>query len=167
MALPNTTPIERQFEERSVTVSVDQLIGRDFSLGARYRLARAEAEEFYPEVRPFDAALLRDGFRAETELRATLQQLDLHAIYNHPRGFFASAQALWNHQSNAGYDPDLAGDEFWHFNVYAGYRFLQRRGEVTVGLLNIADQDYRLNPLTLYNELPRERTFYCRLRLRF
>ena len=27
-----------------------------------------------------------------------------------------------------------------------------------LGLLNITDQNYRLNPLNLYNELPRERT---------
>jgi hypothetical protein len=36
-----------------------------------------------------------------------------------------------------------------------------------VGVLNITDQDYRLNPLTLYNELPRERTFVASLKFFF
>jgi outer membrane receptor protein involved in Fe transport len=167
VALPNTTPRLLDYEEQSLGVSVDQLIARDFAVGARYRLTRAEIEESFPEVQPFDPTFLLGGFKAETELRATLHQVELHAIYNHPLGFFGKAQTIWNSQSNAGYEPSLEGDEFWHFNLYAGYRFLQRRGEITVGLLNIADQDYRLNPLTLYNEFPRERTFYCRLRLRF
>jgi hypothetical protein len=48
-----------------------------------------------------------------------------------------------------------------------GYRFLRLRGEVTVGVLNLTDQDYRLNPLSTYLELPRERTFFTRLRVNF
>jgi len=30
---------------------------------------------------------------------------------------------------NSGYNPSLAGDSFWQFNAYVGYRFLQRRGQ--------------------------------------
>jgi len=51
-----------------------------------------------------------------------------------------------------------SGDHFWQVNLYAGYRFLQRRVELMLGLLNLADRDYQLNPLTLYQELPRART---------
>jgi hypothetical protein len=36
-----------------------------------------------------------------------------------------------------------------------------------VGLLNITDQDYRLNPLNLYRELPRERTLAASLKFNF
>ena len=82
-------------------------------------------------------------------------------------GGFAQLQALWNSQSNQGYAPDMPGDDFWQFNAFAGYRFPGRRAELTVGVLNLAGQDYHLNPLTLYNELPRERTFVARLRLSF
>lgn len=39
--------------------------------------------------------------------------------------------------------------------------------QFSVGLLNITDQDYRLNPLNLRSELPRERTFVARLRFDF
>jgi len=36
-----------------------------------------------------------------------------------------------------------------------------------VGVLNVGDQDYRLDPLTLYAEQPRERTFFTSLKLSF
>ena len=35
------------------------------------------------------------------------------------------------------------------------------------GVLNLADQDYRLTPLNAYRSLPRERTFVVSLRLNF
>jgi len=38
---------------------------------------------------------------------------------------------------------------------------------LTLGLLNLTDQNYQLNPLTLYNDLPRGRTLALRLLLNF
>ncbi len=96
-----------------------------------------------------------------------LHQVALDTIYNHPSGFFAQFQALWYGQSNQGYSPAIPGDEFWQLNAFGGYRFPRRKVEVRVGLLNLTDQDYRLNPLTLYNELPRRRTFTARLQFNF
>jgi outer membrane receptor protein involved in Fe transport len=88
-------------------------------------------------------------------------------LFNHPIGFFAQAEALWNLQSNHGYSPELRGEDFWQFNLFLGYRFPGRRAELRIGMLNLTDQDYRLNPLTLYNELPRDRTFAARLKFTF
>jgi len=34
-------------------------------------------------------------------------------------------------------------------------------------LLNLADQNYKLNPLNIYNELPRERTLAVRFSVHF
>jgi hypothetical protein len=34
-------------------------------------------------------------------------------------------------------------------------------------LLNLTDQDYKLNPLNLYDDLPRSRTLAVRLQLSF
>jgi len=93
--------------------------------------------------------------------------LSLFAIYNHPCGFFAEAQSLWYAQNNKGYGSSAPGDDFWQFNAFVGYRFPRRNAEVMLGLLNITDQDYRLNPLNVYNELPRQRTLALRLRLNF
>ena len=98
---------------------------------------------------------------------AMLQQLTLYVNYYHPCGFFSQAQSLWSAQRNHGYAPGLPGDDFWQFNLFAGYRFLHRAAEVKVGLLNITDRDYRLNPLNLYYELPRGRTVAVSLKFYF
>lgn len=36
-----------------------------------------------------------------------------------------------------------------------------------MGLLNVFDEDYRLEPLSALPDLPRERVFFARLRLNF
>ena len=96
-----------------------------------------------------------------------LQELSLSATYNHPCGFFAQGEADWYHQHNSGYTSPEPGDYFWQLNAYVGYRFLHRHGQVTLGLLNITDQNYSLNPLNLYNEMPRTRTLLVSLQLNF
>ena len=59
------------------------------------------------------------------------------------------------------------GDDFWHFNTFVGYRFLENRAEVSVGLLNLGDQDYRLDPINPYRDIPRRRTALLRTRITF
>jgi outer membrane receptor protein involved in Fe transport len=145
--------------------SLNQLIGRDLSLGARYRLIDADLVDNFPTV-PHDNIAL-DNFNPKTDVESVLHQLSLDALYNHPKGLFARFQALWNLQNNHGYEPERPGDDFWQFNVYAGYRFPGRKAQVMLGLLNLTDRDYRLEPLTLYQELPRERTLVVQLQLDF
>ena len=96
-----------------------------------------------------------------------LHQVNLFGLFNHSSGFFSQFEAIWSQQSNQGYSPDIPGDDFWQFNAFVGYRFFRRAAEVRLGILNITDQDYRLNPLNIYNELPRERTLAFRFRLNF
>ena len=158
-ALAALTPEQLEFEERSVLFTLNQLVSRDWSLGATYRVSEANLEDTFLE---FPASTF-----AAVDQTAALQQARAYAIYNGPSGFFGLMDAVWHRQSNEGYTPDIPGDDFWQFNAYAGYRFLRRRAEVRVGLLNIADQDYQLNPLNLHAELPRERTFTARLRFNF
>lgn len=145
------------YEEKSLVVSVNQLLGKSCSVGARYRLTHAELEQRFVDLPT--AVSSSDN----EDVTAILHQAHLYAMYYHRLGFFGQVNSIWTQQSNQGYTPDLPGDDFWQFNVYAGYRFWQRRAEARVGLLNLTDQDYRLNPLTLYNELPRERTLALRL----
>jgi outer membrane receptor protein involved in Fe transport len=61
----------------------------------------------------------------------------------------------------------MPGDDFWQFNIYAGYRFFHRRAEATLAVLNITNEDYQLNPLNIYDEFPQRRTVMARLRLNF
>jgi outer membrane receptor protein involved in Fe transport len=82
-------------------------------------------------------------------------------------GFFAEMESVWNRQNNQGYVVELPGDDFWQFNLYAGHRFFHRRAEVRLGILNLGNQNYRLNPLNLHDEYPRERTFFASVRLLF
>jgi hypothetical protein len=154
-----STMVDRMdYEEKTLSANVSQLIGRDWSVGARYRLTWAELDHRFEErtVRGLD--------RVE---EATLHQVNLYAIYNLPCGFFSQLSAIWTQQDNEQALSGLEGDDFWHLNAFAGYRFFQRRAEARVGLLNIADQNYQLHPITLYSELPRERTFYASLKLNF
>ena len=83
--------------------------------------------------------------------------------FNHPSGFFAGAESVWYGQDN----ENVADEEFWQFNVIAGYRFAQRRAEMAVAGLNLSDQDYRLNPINYHAELPRERTLLVSFKFNF
>ncbi len=159
--LPSATPQSLDFEERDLHVTLNQLIGRDWVFNARYQLSDARLDSQFPAI-PVAVTPA-----ANTRQEATLHELGLGAVFNHPSGFFGSGEAVWYQQSNRGYTPDLPGDDFWHFNVFAGYRFLNRRAEIRVGVLNLTDQDYRLNPLNLHSELRRTRTFVAGLKLQF
>ena len=70
-------------------------------------------------------------------------------------------------QNNLGYEPGLPGDDLVQQNFYLGWRLRRQRAELSLGVLNFNDADYRLNPLNVYAELPRERTFVARLKLNF
>jgi len=61
----------------------------------------------------------------------------------------------------------LAVADFWQFNLYAGWRFWQRRAELQLGLLNVGDQDYQLNPVNLTYAQPRGREFMARFKFNF
>ncbi|MEY2410112.1 MAG: hypothetical protein QOF48_2782 [Verrucomicrobiota bacterium] len=155
---PDSASSDREkiaYRETSLIVALNQLVSDDWAFGARYTLTDADRDGGF-----------RGALRGVTgteglnqDVSATLHQLDLFTAYNHRCGFFARFDAVWSQQSNRGYTPDRPGDDFWQYHIVAGYRFFQRRAEARVGVLNLTDRDYQLNPLTLYSELPRERTF--------
>ncbi|MCL4786609.1 MAG: FecR domain-containing protein [Verrucomicrobia bacterium] len=160
---PGRTRQRLEFRERSLSAYAGQLLGEWVSVGARYRVSEAEFTGRFPEV-PGTAANLES---LEQNERAVLHQLSLTANFNHRSGVFARWESAWFHQHNSGYTPSRPGEDFWQHNVVAGYRFARRPAELRVGVLNLFDQDYRLNPLNLYPNLPRERTFVASLRLSF
>ncbi len=197
--LPSSIAEENRYREDTLHASVAQLLGDRWSIGADYRYTRAQLRQEWGGFRAALSAglesssatpgslerLARDGIR---QFEADLHRLQLYAIYQHPCGFFARADANWYRQdphhearrvdftaADAGtgrarvrVSPEgPLGDEFWQFDVTAGYRFLRNQCEVSVGVLNLTDDDYRLDPLTSYAELPRERTVFLRCRLNF
>lgn len=145
------------FEERSTSLAVNQLLGDSWSLGARYRLSHAELDRRTPQI--------PDSVQPAFHDEAVLHQVSLSARFNHRTGYFAQASASWWRQYNEG--PALADEEFWQFNLVAGYRFPRNRAELSLGVLNLTDENYQLNPLTLHADLPRERTFFASFRFSF
>ena len=165
-AVPSGLKENLDYSEKSLLFTANQLLGKQWAVGAQYRVSEAVLNDNYVNV---PSSLLGGfvNFTPRTRTEGTLNQLTLSANYNHPCGFFAEGEALWFGQSNAGYTPAEPGDDFWQFNAFAGWRSPRRRMELTLGLLNIAGQDYKLNPLNVYNELPRSRTLMVRLQFNF
>ena len=159
--MPASAQQHLKYYEKNLTLTLNQLVGRDWSVGARYRLSDANLA-----VRQGDLPALVSS-RYQSDLAATLHQVDLFARFNHSSGFFGQLDALWTQQSNRGYTTDIPGDDFWQLNAQAGYRFFRRQAELRVGMLNLADQNYRLNPLNLTTELPRQRTAAVSLKFSF
>jgi hypothetical protein len=166
--LPNPAPSGMRenldYQEKSLQFTANQLLGRGWALGAKYRVSEAVLNDNFADV---PDGIFFGNFQPRQRTRGTLQQADLTAIYNHPCGFFAGGDAQWFDQGNGGYTPAEPGDDFWQFNLYVGWHFPRRKAELSVALLNIAGQDYQLNPLTIYNELPRSRTLAMRLQVNF
>jgi len=158
---PSSTRQTLDYEEQSFSATLNQLIGNDTSVGVRYRLTHADLESRFVQLNPSVPGV------PNQDVSALLHQVWLYGIYNHSSGFFTSVDAIWSSQDNDGYGGTMPGDDFWQFNVWAGYRFWDRRAEARIGLLNVTDQDYQLNPLTLYNELPHDRTFVASLKINF
>jgi outer membrane receptor protein involved in Fe transport len=158
--VPASTSRQLEYEEPSAAITVNQLLGDFWSLGAQYRYTRSTLHSVFAELVPVDA-------NADRTERADLQQATLFALWNHSSGFFARFESQWYHQQNHGYSTPLPGDDFFQHNVLVGYRLKRQRGELSLGVLNLTDTDYRLNPLNPYSELPRERVFFARLKFNF
>jgi hypothetical protein len=154
-----STPEQLDYNEKSLKATLNQVIANEWFLEAQYRFTRSELHD------RFTAIPTAVNSFAQTFRRGELQQVALSGLYIHPSGLFARAEAWWFMQKNIGYSPDLPGDDFPQVNLYAGFHFPRRRGDLTVGVLNATGQDYRLNPLNPYSELPRGRLFYARLRI--
>jgi len=148
------------YDEKSLALALNQLVGASWSLGARYRLTEAEMTTHWDIPSSVWAG-------AQSDVTALMHQANLFVRFAHPSGVYTTAEAIWTRQSNQGYTPALPGSDFWQANLFAGYRFPRRRAQVQLGLLNLADQDYHLNPLNLVSDLPRRRTFTASFRFAF
>ncbi len=148
------------YTEKSLTLTMNQLLGQEWAMGARYRWSDAQLHDWLPEV---PITVFPAG---QSRQQATLHQLRLYLLFNHASGWFAESDTVWNLQSNRGYEDRPASD-FWQLNAFAGYRFRARVAELSAGVLNLTDRDYRLNPLNLHPDVPRERTLVVRFKFNF
>ena len=153
------------YRDKSLSVIVNQLLGDDFAVGASYKLDYATVGDTIPGIPAGQSASFSPT--ANRTVKGILHQVNVYALYNLPCGFFTKVEGVWSAQSNQNYATDLPGDDFVQVNAYAGFRLPRRLAEFQVGVLNIGDRDYQLNPLNLYTELPRERTFFTELKFNF
>jgi tetratricopeptide (TPR) repeat protein len=160
--VPSSTPELLNYEEENLLLTFNQLVGDEWSFGALYQVAFSDLQTIFKDVPKSVAPKL-----ADSRQKATLHQGQIFALYNHPSGFFGSIEGYWARQNNEGYKPDEPGNDIFQLNAYVGYRLRRNFGDITLGFLNLTDQDYKLNPLNYYNELPRNRTLLVRLRLNF
>lgn len=160
----DSMPERLDYREESVALTLNQLLGDQFSVGAGLRVTRSELQTTLSEL-PVDLAPF-----ADMEDEATLTELMLSANWNSPTGMFARVEANYFHQD---LDDDPAsglirsGDSFWQFNVLAGYRFNRNQCEITAGVLNLCGTDYQLSPLSPRAEIVRDRTAVLRCRFSF
>ena len=160
-----------EFVEHSAELTVAQLLDEEWSVGARYRFARASLHTRLPELEPQIAVAPDANVRDVSDLHAAT----VFMIYNHRSGFFAGTDFSWYMQNNREHGfaggkfatRDLPSDNFPQWNVAVGWRFPKHHGDVTLGVLNLTDDNYHLSPVNFYNEMPHERVFYGRLRFRF
>ena len=158
--VPGSTRQHLDYVERGFSAYVAKLFGNEWSAVAKYRYTWSELEQSLPEI--------PNGLPGSSQVdRAELHNVNLFLHYNHASGFFARAetQIFWQH--NAAASASLEDDSFYQVNLWAGFRFPRQRGEISIGVLNLNAADYRLNPLTPYSELPRERVFAARLLFNF
>jgi Tfp pilus assembly protein PilF len=152
------------FKEKYIALNLNQLAGPDLSFGAGYTLSSA-AIDYNNQVLGQPAGTTGTEYKINNQ--ATLHQISLFGNYYLPCGFFSQVQANWYAQSDKGFAVNEPGDAFWQFNLFAGYRFPKRHIEVQVGVLNLANQNYRLDPLTYYLDPCRTRSFYSSLKFNF
>lgn len=165
-ARASTTEERLHYDEAAAAVSVNQLAGEAWSFGAAYELSHARLRWSYREIA--DAFALSPD-RVESAL---LHRGQVRARYQHSGGFFAHAEASAFWQDSDGYGDGInsterPGDVVYQVDAFAGWRLWRRRGELTLGCLNLTAQDYRLNPLNPHPDLPRERVWTARVRLNF
>jgi tetratricopeptide (TPR) repeat protein len=172
---PSTTREQFTFDEWSAGMTANQLLGQEWSIGAAYNFLSSKLTDHLLDAD--NPGVVSNGFTdANNTARSDLHHFAGYLLFNHPSGFFSRAEANWYAQDNTvqTYNPDfsrtklsLPSDSFSQFNFFIGWRFPRQRGDITLGILNLAGDDYHLNPLNSYQELPHDRVFTAQLRLRF
>jgi Tfp pilus assembly protein PilF len=163
---PSATRQDLDYNEESLSASLNQLLPEGFVAGISYALKRSELKTTFPEI-PANVSLAELNPFYPPDQSAYLHQIDAYLLFNHPSGLFARFDANGYLQRNIGYDGAEPGDDFVQLNIEGGWRFFHRRAQLLVGVLNLAGKNYNLNPLTEYSELPRSRVFIAQFNFEF
>ncbi len=150
-AIIGLTPEQLSYVEHAGSVSLNQLLGDGFVLGGACKITQSDLHGSFPDV--------SEDVISASHFVSTLQEVDTYVLFNHSSGFYAKLEANWYGQGNFGANPAEPYSSFFQENIYTGYRFAHRRAELQLGVLNLSGGGYNLDPLTVYQELPRKRVF--------
>lgn len=167
--LPLGTRESINYVEHRVAATLDHNLAEEWFAQLQYRFTGSTLDTGYPAL--VGAAGTPLGMREWADFHEVRAGL----TYRARSGWFARAEAGLFYQRGVRAPapdgvlgaPEGHSDELVQLNAYVGREFFHRRAEVTVGILNLSDSDYRFSPLTSMTELPRSRLFYTRLRLNF
>jgi hypothetical protein len=154
-------PQSQYFQEKDTFASISQLISSDLSVGASYTLT---AVDLSTHVTTPPGTVPPNYFDVHED--STLNKLSFFANFYVPCGFFSQFQANWWKQENIG-SMGEPGDSFAQFNLYAGYRFPKRHVEMMIGVVNIGNQDYHIDPVTYFLEQAHTRTLVASFKFNF
>jgi tetratricopeptide (TPR) repeat protein len=154
------TSEQLRFTENAATLTLDKLLGEEWSVGGSYRFQQTRLNTRFPQLA---------GLGADAASRADLHQFTLRTSWNHASGWFARADASWYLQDhfNSALSTADRSEDTCQVNLQLGWRFPRQLGEVSAGVLNALGNDYRLDPLSGLPEFARERVFFGRLKLYF
>jgi hypothetical protein len=151
------------YRENTAALALNHILEDHIFLQAKYQFSLSDLRTNLPPLPTGSNALAQapmDGW-------GSLQQAQLSASWLDPRGFFSRAEWNWYGQALGGMDANLPGDRFSQINLYAGYRFRNRRGAILVGVLNLTGGGYHLSPINYYLDLPYQRLAYTRVQFNF
>lgn len=160
-ATPASTKEQFNYREFNARAIFNQIVGRQWSLEAQYQFTRSKLHRTLPDI----AATA--SYARTTHTDADLHQVGLAGAWQHPSGFVARCEFWELIQQLGGSTAQPPDDDLPLLNLYVGYRFRHRRGEISFGVMNLCGEDYHFSPLNYHQEYPHKRTFYTRLSFNF
>ena len=139
-----------QYSDQRAQLGIHYLLDHGLSLSAAWSWTHAELDQLLPDL-PASGAVPPAAHYA-----ATLNQPQIGLAWQHSSGIFAETRGTWFMQENEGFPNEHA----FVLDASTGFRDPSSRRELRVGVMNLADQSYTLNPLTSRDEPVSQRMFF-------
>jgi tetratricopeptide (TPR) repeat protein len=151
-------PENINYEENAVTITGHRLIGTMVALGGGYSRSYVSFDRRFPTLENVP------DYTQPQPQSTVLDTMRFQVVVNFPSRAFSRMTSAWYiHGSN----PLSSYPTHQALDLEVGWRFPRQLGEISTGVLNALDSDYRIDPLTATPELPRSRVLFARLRLNF
>ncbi len=116
-----------RYQDKSVSITVDQLVSDEFAFGASYKLDVADLNDQFPTVPVATSGNL--SLSANRGVKGILHQSQPARHLQSSVRSFRPGRAGLVRPINQGYAVDLPGDDFAQVNAFIGYRWPRRRAE--------------------------------------